>query len=466
MPTLDPMPDPMLSMPDPMLATPDPSGECATLHADALHFMGVPPAVSVPCAAASVPRQSLGEIRAAVDAPRQSLGETRDAARTLHVILPYCNPCAFQRRRVLFDQTVAHMQRVQADLAAAGSRDRVCIVTVEAEYHAVASCEADLAESANRVSLSLKLPHNQVLWSKENLINCAISVLHSMDATYIAWVDADIEFEGTRWVSATMDAIDGIVSSGKGGAIVQMFEHADLLDMYDVPMRTVTSFGAQFMRGKTYTSVRNTSADYWHPGFAWAADAATLYALADVFGVALIECTLGGADRHMAMSLLRMARETLPVGISVDYANMVLRWDSHVAKRNVGLGAVLDTRIKHYWHGTLENRRYVERWNVLIENNFMPSEHMFSATLWFGPVFSRHFIRILCWSPKAPLALRSGVLRYLMERDEDDIYHVAMCSKSSSPAPHHSFASMDTPQGARSYGSNPYLTDMSSSSSL
>lgn len=352
--------------------------------------------------------------------------------RTLHVVLPLANPCGFVRRGRLFEQTRRHMLQLQTLLERGSTPDRLRVVTVEVVYGGTEPRVMFDTGSRGCVRIFVRVPAAQVLWAKENLVNCAIEWMRTAGAHYIAWVDADLQFSGADWVSGALDAIDAITTTG-AGAFVQLFETATLLDAANEPMHTVTSFAAQHAAGKVYAGGANTAPDYWHPGFAWAADAATLYALADAHGgAALLERTLGGADRHMAMALLGRGAETVPRGVSDDYADQVRRWQTSVQARGVRLGVVRGSHIRHLWHGSLENRRYVERWDILARHRFLPSEHMMRVPTDATHTSSyarahRHgaAVHVLLWATAAPASLLTDVAAYFTARDEDDMYRAS-----------------------------------------
>eukprot|EP00300_Choanocystis_sp_HF-7_P025120 c26796_g1_i1.p1 GENE.c26796_g1_i1~~c26796_g1_i1.p1 ORF type:complete len:479 (+),score=97.52 c26796_g1_i1:39-1439(+) len=331
--------------------------------------------------------------------PRTARGEkpNRDQ-KILYVILPISNPLKIRRREALYRDTVQRL--TQAKQQANDSPFTIRIITSQILY----GDEPDNHESPT--TLSFRVAPEHVLWSKENLINLAISRTMAEDpsAKYFSWVDADIEFMSPTWIQDTINAIDNL--EARGGGFVQMFSTATHLGPHlEIECQT-KSFGAQFVSGTPYTSQRHTSADYWHPGFAWAAGKATLKRLERSPGVYLIDRTLGGADRHMAMSFLRLEAETVPPQISEAYRQMILEWARPTV--DLGLGCV-PGEVRHYWHGSLANRKYVERWDILIKHEYDPELHVTT---------DKH--GALIWSPNAPPGLVSDVLQYFKDRNEDE----------------------------------------------
>jgi hypothetical protein len=242
-----------------------------------------------------------------------------------------------------------------------------------------------------------------VLWSKENLINCAISwAIRQRDAEYIAWIDADIEFESESWVADTIHAIEGTQSTG---GLVQLFSTGHALGPDNATLFSVPSFCKQVADQQPYTSRDSSHRDYWHPGFAWAASSSTLLRLSGGSDVYLIECTLGGADRHMAMAVaLQRADETVPASISQAYRDMVVQWQARAVGMTVGCVA---GALRHYWHGSFESRQYVKRWDILAQAGFVPA-HM-----------GRRPDGVLEWAASAPAELLPAVAKYFRDRNED-----------------------------------------------
>src|SRR6185369_10683950 len=113
---------------------------------------------------------------------------------------------------------------------------------------------------------------------------------------------------------------------------------------------------------------RKRQAIYWHPGFAWAIRREAF----DKLGGLIDWAILGSGDYHMARALVGDAASTIHDGISKRYAYKVLNWQHRAEKfirRNVGYVPGL---LLHNWHGREKDRRYWDRWNMLVRNGFDP----------------------------------------------------------------------------------------------
>jgi hypothetical protein len=57
---------------------------------------------------------------------------------------------------------------------------------------------------------------------------------------------------------------------------------------------------------------------------------------------------------------------------------------------------------RHFWHGSFEDRKYVQRWDVLSQHNFRPTAHM----------LSRSQDGLVTWAADVPIELKNMTLQY------------------------------------------------------
>lgn len=325
------------------------------------------------------------------------LGYASVAGKCLYIIVPYSNPCAFRRRQVLLRETVQKLIKTSKECP------NLQIVVSSMLYQKYPAQTINVG--SDYVDIVSSGP--DVLWAKENLINIAIRwILANTNADYIGWIDADVDFVSSTWVQDTLS----VFSKHPAGAFIQLFSKAIMLDAHGRPEHNVSGFCNMYKLGRQlpqYNETRTTN--QWHPGYAWAADRATLAYLQRELGYALIQYTLGGADRHMATSIICMEDTHLPAEIDPVYRDMLSNWGHLVRSRAVRLDVVLGT-IQHHYHGALCNRQYRERWAYLRE--FVPS------------MMEENEYGVLQWSRTAPAMLKFNVIKYLRDRDEDDIYRI------------------------------------------
>jgi len=64
--------------------------------------------------------------------------------------------------------------------------------------------------------------------------------------------------------------------------------------------------------------------------------------------------------------------------------------------------------IRHFFHGAKVNRKYRERWTILVENRFNPCTHLEQKD------------GLLVPSTQCPPKLLEDIVQYFKERNEDD----------------------------------------------
>jgi len=256
----------------------------------------------------------------------------------LYVVLPYFNFCGFKRRKELFIKFVDWLKW----------RCGIRVVVSEAIGPAPLPCLP--------VWRHLKLPTLNRLWLKENLINVAIGQLPA-DWKYVAWIDADLTFLNANWITDTIKAL------GKAD-VVQMWQTAVNFGPNCEAIKIDKSFAYMFKASGT-PWVPNDKYGFWHPGYAWAC---TKQAWTQMDG--LIDwAILGSGDRHMAMAWAGRALQSAPGNIHPNYKALLEEYQKMC--QGLRISWVPGT-ILHHWHGSFENRRYRERWEILIKNNFDP----------------------------------------------------------------------------------------------
>jgi hypothetical protein len=298
----------------------------------------------------------------------------------LYVIAPITNPCRYRTRYKLYEDFAKMCSDAGAEL-----------YTVE-----VAFGHRPFAVTEANNPRHIQLRTRSEIWHKENMINVAISRLPS-DWEYVAWIDADISFARHDWVRETLNQLQHY-------HVIQMFSTAQDLCPNHETFQRHRGFVYSYLHGFPPTKCYSN----WHPGFAWAARREAIDHLGGLIDIAI----LGAADRHMAFGLIGKIEQSLP-GDKLDPAYMgeLMRWqeraETHI-HRNVGYmpGTVL-----HHWHGKKRDRKYKERWQILIDNKYHPLLDLKKdwQGLW---ALTDHNIK-----------LRDDLRAYFRSRNEDSIDH-------------------------------------------
>lgn len=259
----------------------------------------------------------------------------------LYVVLPYFNYCGFKRRQELFIKFVHEVSRVKGI--------RVVV--------------SELVGSAPLPKLPVwkhvKNRSDSPVWMKEKLVNVAIKMLPE-DWKYVAWIDADITFLNPNWVQDTIEAL-------QTNDIVQLFRTAVNLGPNNEAIKIDKGFG--YMHADSGTPyIKTDKYGHWHPGYAWACTRSAFRGM----GSSLLDwAILGSGDRHMAMAWIGRVLDSCPGTVHMSYKVMLMEYQYKC--QNFKISYVPGT-ILHHWHGRFEDRKYKERWDVLVRHAFNPIE--------------------------------------------------------------------------------------------
>jgi hypothetical protein len=231
------------------------------------------------------------------------------------------------------------------------------------------------------------------------MVNLGISRLPK-DWQYVAWVDADITFARPDWVAETIHKL-------QHHHVVQMFSVAQDLDPNYVPFNRRPGFIYHYLETGNYLGQkgRGLYPSNSHPGYAWAANRQALDDLGGLIDFAI----LGAGDHHMSTGLIGRIHHSCPEGLkNTNYDKMLQMWGERAKRLNLDVGYV-DGLVNHQWHGKKRDRRYHDRWQVLIRNNYDPAFDIMKD--WQG-----------LWQLEGskPM-LRDGIRNYFQARNEDSI---------------------------------------------
>ena len=309
----------------------------------------------------------------------------------LHVIIVVSNPCLYARRYILARE---FMKRMDCD------ETNIILYVVEFAY---GNQKFIITDKNNKRHLQLRV--TTPIWHKENMINCGVKALLPPKWKAFAWIDADIEFESTTWALDTLKVLNGSKD------IVQLFSHALDMDKHKKTMTIFSSFGYQYSHNKTYGG---KGPEYWHPGFAWACTRKAYEKMGGIYEYGI----LGSADNIMALSLIGNGLKALDPKSTDGYKQTVIDFQNNV--KNLRLGYIPGV-IKHHFHGAKKNRKYTERWQILVKHLYDPLEHLNidKTNVMSNNVNKYH---VLLPSSKCPKELVSDIYHYFEERNEDEGY--------------------------------------------
>lgn len=312
------------------------------------------------------------------DRQEPGIAETRDI-RELAVLTTFFNPCGYLR-------PLENFHRFRAGIEAAG-------LTLHIAELAFDEDPWSLDEGTLRIRGRRE---RNLLWQKERLLNLLLERLPSTTDA-VAWIDADVLFLNPDWPSQVRDVL-------RTNCVSQLF--ADAYHLH--PTGRLEFIAPSVASAFVDCSKRSQSTNLlkYHPGFAWAARRELI---AD--NGFLDTVTTGGGDSLMLKGFTGRSLHGLENAMSDRWRNDAAQWAGAVDARCEGTLGCVPGSILHLWHGSKENRRYVDRWGYLTRHAFTPSEdlRLDDSGLW-------------AWSNSARLRkpeMIQAVSGYFAERRED-----------------------------------------------
>uniref|UniRef100_A0A6C0DPF4 Glycosyltransferase 2-like domain-containing protein n=1 Tax=viral metagenome TaxID=1070528 RepID=A0A6C0DPF4_9ZZZZ len=296
----------------------------------------------------------------------------------LNVIIVISNPCMYARRYILLKEFVKRMEEEE---------DHVRVFIVELIYKDQRFIITD-KKNKNHLQLKTDVP----IWHKENMINLGVKHLLPKKYKAFAWVDADIEFDSSTWAIDTLKILNGCKD------VVQLYSHSIDLNHDNRNLNIFNSFGYSFNKNKSYTS---RGIDYWHPGYAWAITRKAYEKIGGLYDKGI----LGSGDNVMAMAFINKAEYMTNEGYDDDYNNSMLEYQVKASKLRLGYTPGV---IRHHFHGTKQNRKYKERWQILMNHKYSPNKHL---------TYDNN--GILVPTNDCPVELLDDIVTYFRERKED-----------------------------------------------
>ena len=261
----------------------------------------------------------------------------------LWIVAVISNPQRYRSRFALYQAFEDRMRRAGANLmtveAALGGRGH----TVTTEGHA----------------RHLQVRQRDELWHKENLINLGIQCLPE-DWEYVAWLDADIELVRPDWLSE-------IVHQLQHYQVLQVFQDAIDLGPAGQVVQKHNGFMWSHVSGQPKGGA-GYGYPHWHPGFGWAARRSAI----DALGGLMDHAILGSGDHHMAWALLGKVIQNAPKELMPAYLRTLRVWEARARtgiKKDVGF---MPGTLLHHWHGKKADRRYQDRWKILLHHRYDP----------------------------------------------------------------------------------------------
>jgi hypothetical protein len=300
--------------------------------------------------------------------------------KPLYVIAVVSNPRRFKRRYQLFKEFVQRMKKYKG-------------IELYVAEMALGDREFEMTEEKNPNHIQLR--GKDELWVKENLINIAVSKLPA-DWKYVSWIDADIQFINEHWVQETIHML-------QHHDVVQLFETC--ADMGPTGRILKVHYGFGYMHQFRENLPKTLKYEFHHTGYAWACTRKLWNKMGGLMDWAI----LGAADHHMALAWTGKVMKSVHGQVSDSYKKHLQTFQDKCDFGKTSVGYVKGT-IAHFYHGSKKNRKYQERWQILVDNKFDPDRDItYSADglLWFSNLCNEK--------------LRDQISEYFYTRDEDSI---------------------------------------------
>lgn len=297
----------------------------------------------------------------------------------LNVIIVVSNPCLYSKRYKLLREFVKRIEEEE---------ENVNLFVVELIYG-----DQTFAVTENNNKNHLQLKTDVPLWHKENMVNLGVKYLLPKDYKAFAWIDADVEFDSNSWALDTLKILNGCKD------VVQLFSHCIDMDKDENTMNIFSSFGYNYSKKKKYMK---SGKDFWHPGFAWAITRNAYEKIGGLYDKGV----LGSGDTIMALSFINKCNNITNPKYNDDYKRSILEFQKNTNKLRLGYVPCV---IRHYFHGSKQNRKYIDRWKILINHNYSPDQHLTYDNVGL-------IIPTCCFPEK----FKKDIINYFRERKEDD----------------------------------------------
>ena len=267
----------------------------------------------------------------------------------LYLILPYFS----------FTESIFAKKNLDLFINNYAQRANLKIILCEGIY------DKELPDYSSKIYKHLKFKLKNVLWVKENLINIAIKNLPK-DAQYIAWSDRDICFLNPLWVEDTIEKLKVYDIVQPWSEIIHLNANNEL-QMISRKHNGLSFSNKSILYGAiNYNDVNRIGTS---TGQIWAINKSFYEKIGNVNDIEII----GGADSIIANFCI-LKNNFYEKVLDKKTTNQSKQfWIKYKEKFKDVKYSYVDGLIIHYWHGDLENRKYAERSEILIDLNYDPN---------------------------------------------------------------------------------------------
>jgi len=309
----------------------------------------------------------------------------------LHVIAVFFNFQRFRNPVVNFFKFEQHMKELG--------------VTLHVVELVLGSSPFEVTSPQNPLHTQLRT--DTEFFQKENLINIGVrrAIRAFPDLEKFAWIDSDVTFFNPYVIEETLYKLDR-------HPVVQMWEKALDMGPDGTPMEIDTPAGKQMLvqgfpacKARGIEDIQGFRGVNYHPGYAWAMRRIVWERLGGLYEHAI----LGAADHQMAHAFNGNPSGGIHGLASEGYKKDATNWGERATALIRGDVGYVSGLIHHAWHGRKGDRKYVERWAIMVDTGFDPAVDLVRDDFQWG------LLKLTQRSPE----LRDRVRGYFYGRNED-----------------------------------------------
>lgn len=295
----------------------------------------------------------INEIEYKINDIKEAINNNEPIEEKLHMVICVSNAVQFESRYILAKKFIKRIQKEEKN---------VILYIVELAYDLPNEKPQQFFITKKGNPRHLQLRTNVPLWHKENMLNIGINKLLPHDWKAVCWADADIIFEDPYWAINTLKVLNGTRD------IVQNFHLCVDMDADENAMSIFSSFGYQYTHKRPYQKGGNANTQ-WHPGYCWSMTRKAYEQMGGLYEFGIC----GAGDNHMSLSWINNGIKSVHECVSDGYKQSVLEYQERCKGLTIGyIGGV----IKHEFHGKKNDRKYNERWLILVKNKYDPYQHI------------------------------------------------------------------------------------------
>jgi hypothetical protein len=285
---------------------------------------------------------------------KEAIKNNEPIEEKLHMVICVSNAVQYESRYILAKKFIKRIEKEEKN---------VILYIVELAYDLPDQKPQKffITKKGNPRHLQLRT-NTAPLWHKENMLNIGINKLLPCDWKAVCWCDADIIFEDSYWAINTLKILNGTRD------IVQNFHLCVDMDADENAMSIFSSFCYQYTNKRPYQKGGNANTQ-WHPGYVWSCTRKAYEQMGGLYEFGIC----GAGDNHMSLSFINNGIKSVHENVSDKYKQSILKYQERCKGLTIGY---IPGVIKHEFHGKKSDRKYNERWLLLVKNSYDPYQHI------------------------------------------------------------------------------------------